>query len=346
MHIGIDGSRCESAKVTGVERYSSLIIPPLIKILKSAGHRVTVYTKNDSEIFRGAEVRTSGMRQLWTQLFLGPSAIFDKVDELFVPAHVLPFIRPKNSSVFLHDVCFEEYSSSYSFFSRWYLRLTASNSVRSSKIFTHSNYTKNLIIKIFGKGKIFVIPPAAISVGNYRQQLPWAKPYFICLGRIESKKNVLTLIRAYDQLLNEEPSIRHSLVFLGSNGYGAKEIMEAWNKIKNPGRIVFFGYADEKLKAQALREASGLLLPSYCEGTSLVLLEARDARLPFAATNCEPIREAGGQRGIYVTGNDQKMWKNAIKDLLHHPVVPELNMSRTWEEVAGEIADVLTKKNK
>jgi len=301
-----------------------------------------VYAKNNNDIFCGAEVKTSTRKHFWSQLFLGPRAIIDKVDELFVPAHVLPFIRPKNSSVFLHDVCFEEYPLSYSFASRWYLRITASNSVRNSKVFTHSHYTKNKITQTFGSGEIFVIPPAAISVGNFRQQLPWTKPYLVCVGRIETKKNILTLIKAYDQLLDEDPSIKHSLVFLGSNGYGAQEITEAWKKTKHSGKIVFFGYADEKLKAQALREASGLLLPSICEGTSLVLLEARDARLPFAASNCVPIKEAGGQRGIYVNGNDQETWKNVVKNLLQKPIVPESNTARKWEDVAREIAEVLT----
>ena len=341
MHIGIDGSRCSSVKSTGVERYSLLTLPSLIKELQRQGHRVTVYARENAEVFEGATVKISGLRYLWTHLFLGLRSQLDKVDCLFVPSHVLPIIRPKHSVLFLHDVCWEEFPEAYSFFDRLYLRLTTANATRSAHIITHSASTKEKIKNIFGAKRLSVIKPAAISVVKNETPIDWPKPYLLFVGRIETKKNIKMLLQAFDLLLSKNPAIKHNLVLLGKDGYGAEEIKDYFNKLRHKNRIMFYGYASDGLRDQALREASGLVLPSLCEGCSLVLLEARSARVPFVASACATCVEVGGNTGIYVKKNSEDNWVSALEHLIMKPVTPDPSPNRTWEDVTKEIVEVV-----
>ncbi|MDO8512217.1 MAG: glycosyltransferase family 1 protein [bacterium] len=342
MHIGIDGSRCSSKKSTGVERYSLLVLLPLIKELKKRGHQVTIYARENSDVFNGANVKVFQLRYFWTHLFLGIKSQFDKVDCLFVPSHVLPIIRPKRNVLFVHDVCFEEFPEAYSFFDRIYLRFTTANAVRSANIITHSTSTKEKIANFYGAKKVTVIKPAAISVVKRETSIAWPKPYLLFVGRIETKKNVKLLLEAFDHLLSRKPEIKHNLVLLGKDGFGSAEIKDFAEKLRHKNRIIFNGYASDGLRDQALREASGLVLPSLCEGSSLVLLEARMARVPFASSACVPCVEAGGDTGIYVQKPTTANWITALENLIFKPVTPAPASYRTWEDVAREIAEVIT----
>lgn len=341
MHIGIDGSRCSPKQSTGVERYSLQLLPFLIKELRKHGHRVTVYARENSPIFEGADVKIFNMRYLWTHIYLGIKAQLDKVDCLFVPSHVLPIIRPKRSVLFVHDVCFEEFPDVYSFLNRFYLRITTADAGRTAEIISHSSSVKEKIRTIFSAKRVNVVVPGALSVAKNEISIAWPKPYILFVGRIEKKKNVKHLLEAFDLLLAKRPEIKHNLVLLGKDGFGAQEIKNFAENLRYRGRIIFYGYASDGLRDQALREASGLVLPSLCEGTSLVLLEAREARVPFASSMCAPCVEAGGDTGIYVAQNTVTDWFFALENLLLKPVTPAPSPKRSWEDVAKEIAEII-----
>lgn len=344
MHIGIDGSRCGEERATGVERYSRLILPELIGELVRRGHSVTVYARKNSRLFDGARVKVVNLRYLWTQIFLGAMAQKDKVDHLFVPSHVLPFFRPRHCTVFVHDVCWEDFTHAYSFMERWYLRLTTGNATINANILTHSKYTEEKIRNIYGAKKVFTIPPATMPIENTRKKytLPWRKPYLLYVGRIDKKKNISFLARVFDRLLTRRSDLTHNLVLLGKDGYGKEEIVETIKKLSHKARIIFSGYVSDDVRDQAIREASGIVLPSVCEGTSLVLLEARTARVPFVSSDCPPCIEAGGSKGVYVAVNNISAWEKALEKLIENPITPNSPSQRSWTDVAKEIADVLT----
>jgi len=318
-------------------------LPELIRELTARGHRVTVYAKKNSKLFDGAHVRSANLRYLWTQIFLGTMTQRDKIDHLFVPSHVLPFFRPRHCTVFVHDVCWEDFSQAYSFWGRWYLRLTTGDAAINANILTHSKYTAERIKNIYGAKNVFIVSPAAMPIENVNKKyaLPWKKPYLLYVGRIDKKKNISFLLRAFDGMLTRRTDLTHNLVLLGKVGYGEEEIMETIKKLNHKERIIFAGYVSDEVRDQAFREASGIVLPSVCEGTSLVLLEARTARVPFASSNCPPCIEVGGNRGIYTAADNLNTWEKALEKLIDNPLTPDPPFSRSWTDVAKEIADIL-----
>ncbi|MFA6391380.1 MAG: glycosyltransferase family 1 protein [Patescibacteria group bacterium] len=186
MVIGIDASRANEIRKTGTEWYAYYLIQEFKKIA-DPNDQYILYSK---EPLRGelAELPANFVSKvlgwkpnlLWTQLRLSWEMFFRKPDVLFVPAHTIPFIHPKNTITTLHDVGFERFHELYSKssighkipFSRWlinifikaftlgkygsneydYHRFSARFALKHAKrILTISNFSKSEIIELFGK---------------------------------------------------------------------------------------------------------------------------------------------------------------------------------------------------
>lgn len=349
MHIGIDGSRLHVSSPSGVEKISSYLIPAFIAEAQKRNHTCTVYVRADTNVIPFAAQYRISKKNLWTHFGLGPTALRDGVDVLFVPSHVLPVIRPKNCAVFIHDVCFEHAGYAYPHTQRWYLRLASAEAVRNALVFTHSAYTKEALEKIYGTGRfpVQVIQPApttikqAISASLKRR---FGYPYLLVIGRVEIKKNISVLLRAFDQLITRNPDIPHHLVLIGADGYGAREIHEVRMRMKNAGRVQCTAYLPEEEKDDSIAHAFGIVHSSLCEGWSFVLSEARSAGKPFAASGIPACRGAGGKSGIYVNDpSDLDAWMEALYSLIYQPVQPDTHLARTWETVAQECITKLEK---
>jgi glycosyltransferase involved in cell wall biosynthesis len=102
--------------------------------------------------------------------------------------------------------------------------------------------------------------------------------YFLHLGTIEPRKNVLGLLRAYECLLKAQPSDPPALVLAGSSWTGvweslqplAAEIQREW-----PGsQIVRLGEVADEIVAPLYRHSLAVAYPSFEEGFGLPALEA------------------------------------------------------------------------
>ncbi|TSD07105.1 MAG: group 1 glycosyl transferase [Parcubacteria group bacterium Greene0714_2] len=159
----------------------------------------------------------------------------DAPDVLFVPAHTLPIISPQNTVTTCHDIGFETFPELYSWKELAYHRFTMRLAVRRARhIITISEFSRQEMIARYR------IPESKISVvyQSYDEELykktDWNKtseivrkyvegPYLFYVGRLEKKKNVVGLIRAF-RILKEKYQIPHKLVLAGGKGTGWEEI--------------------------------------------------------------------------------------------------------------------------
>lgn len=120
MIIGIDASRANEVKKTGTEWYAYHLIEEFKKI---ADHndQFILYTKEPLREDLGilpANFKNKVLKWppkfLWTQIRLSIEMLFGSPDLLFVPAHTIPLIHPKNTVTTLHDVGFERFQELYS----------------------------------------------------------------------------------------------------------------------------------------------------------------------------------------------------------------------------------------
>ena len=178
---------------------------------------------------------------LWTQIGLSLEILFHPVDALFIPAHVVPLIHPKNTFVTVHGLEFEVFPEGYSFWARLYMRWSIKFSCKwAKKIIAVSENTKKDLIKLYNvlENKIEVVyeginhviaseaKQSCTNTGNLTSTgLPRRledeaprndinKPYLLFIGRLERRKNIEGIIEAY-KILKEKYNIPHKLILAG-----------------------------------------------------------------------------------------------------------------------------------
>jgi len=355
--IYIDASRCSNTtKRTGVENYSFYLINELVR---RNGENITLLTPRKIDL--KVRQRVIPFRRLWTIVRLSWEILRDrKIDNLFVPSHVLPLIHPKRTVITIHDVVYKYSPKSYSLPSRLYLNWATKFAVKhGAKIITPSEATKQDLIHFYKaeSKKIHVVPlgcekpnrlpdPAKIRELLDCYSLT-AKKYFLYLGRIEYKKNTDTLITAFQKFAEEDKEIK--LVLAGFAGHGGEKILKRIPpELKN--RILHIGYVGESEKNVLLRNALCFIFPSRFEGFGIPLLEAMHAGTPIIASDIPSSREVACEGALYFNKDSN----NGLSDLMKMAAIEanclgqivekgsEIVKRYTWENCAKKVWQIIS----
>ncbi|MBX7481992.1 glycosyltransferase family 4 protein [Qipengyuania qiaonensis] len=143
-----------------------------------------------------------------------------------------------------------------------------------------------------------------------------AKPYFVCLGTIEPRKNHLLLLHLWRSMAQSlPPESIPRLVVIGRRGWENEQIVDLLERCPSlkPFLEEVNGCGDEDLAA-AIRGARALLMPSFAEGFGMPVAEALSVGTPVIASDIAAHREIGGTIPDYLDTLDGSAWMQAILD--------------------------------
>jgi len=348
--IFIDASRYNNtAYRTGVENYSYHLINEMIHQAKD---EITLIAPKKVNI--DIPQITIPFPRLWTQIRLSLEVFWNKkLDNIFVPSHLLPLITPKKSTITIHDVAWKHVPEGYSFLSKIYLEWGTKFAVRNAKnIIVPSQQTKDDLVNLYNadESKIHVIPLGYIRVSNQERLISNVKkePYFIFVGRIEYKKNTDTLIKAFHKFCEADKEAK--LVLVGKVGHGGKEILaNIPNEIRN--RIEITGYVSDEEKNELMQNALAFVFPSRYEGFGIPLLEAMDYNLPIIASNIPTSREVAGESALYFDADNTETLSILMQQIkadgeLRKQMIKEgqeILSKYSWQKAANDTLKVLNK---
>lgn len=332
MVIGIDASRYGHKHATGVEKYSYEIIGRLYKHAKEQGHEVRLYVREMLADFPEEDQVLIKRKKLWTLIGLSSKMMWNKPDVLFVPSHVLPLIRPKKTVIMIHDVAFNKYPKVYSWKQRRYLKWSTKYAVKhASKILVPSEFTGEELKELYkcSAKKIEVVHHGVSEFADFTDEekgkvlkkfdLSPRDKYMFFVGRLEFKKNLPRLVRAFAGLLDND----WKLVLGGKGGYGVEEVFKTAQSLAKRDHVIFTDYLDEKEKAILLKNASMFVFPSLYEGFGLPLLEAFKAGVPVLASDIPPLKEIGGKACYYVAPLDESDIAQGINEVVRDSSMQE-----------------------
>ena len=264
--IGIDASRANAHERTGAEWYAYHLIQALKK-LEIPGLEFVLYSREAlrhglEQLPRGWRARVLPWRNLpfWTQCGLSLELFRHPVDLLFQPTHSLPLFRPKRVVTTLHDIGFERLPGLYSRSDIRYHRHMARRAVRTaSRILTVSAFSRQEIIEVYRVDPDrVVVTPNAIEPAVYHRSIPeeskkrvlakyrLASPFFVYLGRLEAKKNLVNILRGFARFRSRRSAGDPiKLVLIGSPGFGHDQITAEIQSSGLEPHVVRPGYVPE-----------------------------------------------------------------------------------------------------
>jgi len=373
MLIGIDASRANKPKKTGVEWYAFQLIQELKKATVGDGNQWCLYSR---EPLKGGleklpenwfEVRAGwAPKYLWTQIRMSWELWRRPCDVFFSPAHVLPLMRPDKSVVTIHDVGFHRMPHLYKSHTKWYHEMTTKEMIASgSRILTVSEFCGKELVNLYGADPSRIaITHLGIDHDRYRPiddqslieqtlgkyRIP--RPYFFFIGRLEEKKNIVNLIKAFNAFKNQrgtgDPTM---LVLAGPHGYGFDAIKKEMAASPYRAQIMDIGYLPEADVPIVTAGALGYVHLAWYEGFGIPPVQAMACGCPVIAANNSSLPEVLGQgNALFVRPDDVSAAAQAMTRLAGDEALRADLRARgiewvkryTWAETAKQTLPVLT----
>jgi glycosyltransferase involved in cell wall biosynthesis len=197
---------------------------------------------------------------------------------------------------------------------------------KANAIITPSENVKSEVCEHLGVSadKVFAIPEAArrsfypassSEITAARERLGVEGEFILCVGTVEPRKNLLNLIRAFEELVTKNFTSLQ-LVIAGKPGWLSNELDTylAGSPIKQ--RVLFTGHiSDDELRA-LYSSCLVFVYPSLYEGFGLPLLEAMACGAAVVTSNVPSIIETVGTMARLVSPTDVHDIAQGIKSLI------------------------------
>ena len=349
LHIAIDGNEANILNRVGSNVYAFEIISELEKLVaKDESITVTVLLASAKiadlpDERKGWNYVVFGPVKFWTQWAL-PLHLFThqkKYDVLFTPGHYAPRISaiPYVSSVM--DTAYLEYPEQFKKSDTLKLTNWTEYSVTNAqKVIAISKYTKDQVVQHYDKNPddvLIAYPSAAIERLHFEQKQVntlfrkhnITQPYFLFVGTLQPRKNIETLIEAFEifyrmdagrslqkRKLNTQnrTNQKPKLVLAGKVGWLATPILKriADSPLKN--RIITTGFISEQEKQILYQHATATCLVGLYEGFGIPPLESLYFNTMPIVSNTTSLPEVVGEAGLLANPKNpqeiaDKMWQ-------------------------------------
>lgn len=250
------------------------------------------------------------------------------VDLFFSPDNFTSLRLKVPSVLVVHDLAYAHFPGDLNRMQRWFYRRYMPKYIRkAASLITVSEASKKDISNRFGLSpqSIHVAYPginADLNTENKDLSTPPhltdSSPYFVHIGAIQPRKNIIRLLQAFEAF-KSEAGTGHKLVFIGTQGWRNREIFKYIMSMNHRADVVIAGYLTNAEIAGFLRHAEALLLISYFEGFGMPVIEAQLCGCPVIASDRSSIPEAAGAGALFVDPFDPASVTQAMHDIIANP---------------------------
>lgn len=173
--------------------------------------------------------------------------------------------------------------------------------------------------------------------------------YILFLGTIEPRKNIVGLIKAFEEFCLNQTS-QYSLVIAGAPGWKNKRIYKQAKKSKYTKQIQFIGFVEDRDKPTLYANAEIFVYPSLYEGFGFPVLEAMKAGTAVITSNRSSLPEIAGSAAYLIDPNRPEQIAKAMKNLITNQNLRQWHVVKgqyqakkfTWQKAAEEWLEFVT----
>lgn len=178
-------------------------------------------------------------------------------------------------------------------------------------VIVNSEATRDALRRWMGRDVPVTVAPLGLDLAV--ETTPTiGRPYFVCLGTIEPRKNQMLLLDIWQRLVAVHGERSPRLLLIGRRGWGSEPIASRLAS-RSPFVEERADLPDSAL-VPLLRGARAVLFPSFAEGFGLPVIEALASRVPVLCSDLPALRESGGGVPDYLDPADAATWHAAILD--------------------------------
>lgn len=185
----------------------------------------------------------------------------------------------------------------------------------SDKIISVSQSTKNDLVKIYGidPAKIEVIysgisldmkRPSEEELRKFKVKHNLPDKFILFLGKLEPRKNITGLVRAFDIVKSKRGFMNLKLVIIGSKGWLYDDIFREIENSEHRADIVLKTFIPDQERKFYYSLAEVFVYPSLFEGFGFPPLEAMACGTSVIVSNSSSLPEIVGNAGLLVKPNN------------------------------------------
>lgn len=165
----------------------------------------------------------------------------------------------------------------------------------------HQNYKRSLtdIDVVYNGVNEHFKPLSKSGSEEVRQSLTQGKPYFVFVGSLHPRKNIVRLLKAFERFKDFDGR-EVNLVIIGSKMWDDSSLDQVIEKHRFRDDLVFTGRASNDVLAQWVAAAEAMCFVPLFEGFGIPALEAFASGVPLIASNVTALPEVCGDAAILV----------------------------------------------
>lgn len=315
-----------------------------------------VFSENITPMILSPKARHPFLFYYWMQFSVKPLLNEVKPDLFLSPDGFLSLGAKCKQLPVIHDINFVHYPQDLPFWVRnYYNHFFPKFSKEANRIATVSEFSKKDIADTYhiDPAKIDVVyngisehfsPADEATKAATKNKFTKGCDYFLFVGSISPRKNIIRLIKAF-HLFKKETSSNMKLVLAGAIFWGDDEIVSLMKQLNIESEIVFTGRVPNEELRNILGSAFAMTYIPYFEGFGIPLVEAMQCATPILAAKASCLPEIAGDAAIYANPFDENEIKNAMLTLFHDDSLrnnlikagAERKHNFSWDKTASQL---------
>jgi glycosyltransferase involved in cell wall biosynthesis len=210
----------------------------------------------------------------------------------------------------IHDLGFLHYPEAYKKSHVRFLKKKTPEFLKKAKnVVTVSEFSKDDIVKHYkiDPAKVDVIYNGVKNIFHpfsfdektiIKEKYTDGKEYFIYVGAIQPRKNLIKLLKAFS-IFKKRLQSNMKLVITGRLAWKNQEFLQLINTYKYKSDVILTGYVAEQELAALLGSAYALVYPSMFEGFGVPVAEAMKCEVPVLTSEKTSMQEVAGDAALY-----------------------------------------------
>ena len=283
------------------------------------------------------------------------------LDVFHSPAYVIPMQYNRPSVVTVHDLAIYQHPSWFPPKQTLSRSLLVPRSIKKAdKVIAVSNATKKSIRQLF---KVPEERIATVYEGftkgervtkatkeAVKKKFGLSDDFILFVGTVEPRKNLVSLVKAFDHFMNENFQ-RHKglqLIIAGGRGWKYNQIFRTIARAKWSANVRVIGYITHEEKIALLESCVFFAFPSLWEGFGLPVLEAASLGVPVLTSKVSALPEVAGDGALYARPDSVRSIQDGITTLMRSTAKRKVLATKgkehskqfSWVRCAKETHDV------